>query len=86
MKPNFFILLILLCLIALLFPSCATRDWPVTGSLSYRDPASGAKAGMTFTPGSAPKATVKVPIYDKTTGELVGMADLTGEIPVRVEK
>lgn len=87
MKILRILLIALFALAALvLTPSCGTRGWPVTGSISFRDQQSGAKAGMVFEHGAAPRATVKVPIYDKDSGELVGMADLTGEIPVRAEK
>lgn len=75
------ILLFAVCAIALGLASCGT-EYPLTGSLTYRDPESGAKAGLVFTPGAPPKASVKVPVYDPETGELVGMADLQAEIPV----
>lgn len=31
-------------------PSCAPGEWPVTGSVTWRDQATGAKAGITFYP------------------------------------
>ena len=61
-------------------PSCA--GYPLTGSVYYRDPSSGAKAGMAFRPGEAPRASVRIPIYDQSTGEVIGMADLSGGMAV----
>lgn len=82
--PGILTLLFLLLILGLL-PSCGTGAL-LTGTLTYRDPQSGAKAGMVFSPGVAPRATLKVPIYDKASGDLVGMAELAGEIPVRGTK
>ncbi len=61
--------------------SCA--EYPLTGSLFLRDPGSGAKGGLTFTPGQAPTASVKVPIYDGD-GNLTGYADLSGPLSRQV--
>jgi hypothetical protein len=62
-------------------PSCSSvSDFPVTGSIFYRDPNSGAKGGLSFTPGERPTAYVRVPVYDPETGEKRGEANL--EIPV----
>lgn len=59
-------------------PSCTgSGEYPLTGSLYLRDPSSGAKAGLTFAPGMTPQASIKVPVYDQTTGDLIGMADLS---------
>jgi len=64
-----------------LLPSCGPdATLPVTGSIFYRDPKSGAKAGLAFTPGERSKAYVRVPVYDPETGEKRGEANL--EIPV----
>ena len=65
-----------LCMVSTL-PSCS--GVPLTGSLSYRDPKSGAKGGLVFEPGAPPRASVRVPIYDER-GELVGMGDLSGPL------
>jgi hypothetical protein len=65
------------CLLAL--PSCSP-DYPVIGSITLRDPKSGAKGGLVFTPGEAPRASVRVPVYDPETGELIGMGELTGPL------
>lgn len=61
-------------------PSCAPNDYPITGSLYYRDSNSGAKGGLTFSPGRAPVASVRVPIYDPQTGELKGLAELSAPL------
>lgn len=66
-------------------PSCMPKDYPVTGSIYYRDSESGAKAGLTFAPGKPPTATLRVPIYDPETGELTGMADLSVPIAAEVD-
>lgn len=82
MKPPRLLLILLFAIAALaLMPSCGTGEWPVTGSISYRDPQTGAKGGLTFTPGSAPVASVKVPIYDPQTGLMIGLADLHTSFP-----
>lgn len=73
------LLLLLLAGASFMLPGCA--GYPITGTVYLRDPSSGAKGGLTFTPGEAPKATIKIPIYDEKTGELIGMADLSSEIP-----
>lgn len=51
-------------------PSCS--DYPVTATLSYRDPNSGAKAGLTYSPAKKLRGKLKVPVYDPQTGELLG--------------
>jgi hypothetical protein len=62
-------------------PSCNPGTaFPVTGSIFYRDPKSGAKAGLAFTPGERSKAYFRVPVFDPETGEKRGEANL--EIPV----
>jgi hypothetical protein len=63
----------------LLMPSCS-GDYPVTGSITYRDPDSGAKGGLTFTPGEKPEGFIRVPILDPETGEQIGTAELSGSL------
>lgn len=67
-------------LIATALPSCSGSGYPLSGSISYRDPNTGAKGGLVFEEGKKPRASVRVPIYDPETGELVGMADLSGPL------
>jgi hypothetical protein len=60
-------------------PSCATNgdgEYPVTASLSWRDPNTGAKAGLTYTPKAKLKAAVTVPVYDAETGEKLGVTTI----------
>lgn len=64
--------------------SCSS--YPITGSIMYRDPGSGAKAGLAFSPGKLPAASLKYPIFDPDTGDLIGMADLAGAPQVIAEK
>lgn len=64
-----------------LLPSCSPdASLPITGSIYYRDPKSGAKAGLAYTPGERGRAYVRVPVYDPETGEKRGEANLS--IPV----
>lgn len=71
--------LALFCLAAAcLLPSCT--GYPLTGSIAYRDPQSGAKGGLVFTPGAPPRASVRVPVYDPQTGELIGVGELSGPL------
>lgn len=56
-------------------PSCS-GSYPLTGSVSYQDAATGAKGGLTFSPGEAPRARVALPITD-AKGRVVGHVDLT---------
>lgn len=59
-------------------PSCSpVSGLPIVGSVSYRDPRSGAKAGLVFDPAGPPRARVAVPILDPDTGEQVGFAELS---------
>jgi hypothetical protein len=74
---RFVVGLVFLCIIAIL-SGCA--DYPITGSVVYRDPETGAKGGLVFRPGESPVGTVRVPIYDEETGELVAMADVEAPI------
>lgn len=55
-------------------PSCS--GYPLTGSVAYRDPQTGAKAGLEFKPGQAPAAVLKVQLYDPRTGQPLGVVDL----------
>lgn len=57
-------------------PSCSLSDYPITGSLSYRDPNTGAKAGLSYAPDRMVSGGVTVPIYDAETGELLGVTDI----------
>ncbi len=61
----------------LLIPSCA--DFPLTGQIQYRDAQSGAKAGLVFTANEAPRASVRVPVYDEN-GKLIGVGEVSGEL------
>ena len=62
-------------LAAVLSVSCAgLKDLLVTGSIVVRDPDSGAKGGLVFEPGKAPKGSVR--IRDPETGEITGYAGL----------
>ena len=72
------------CAACLLMPSCS-GEYPVTGSITYRDPDSGAKGGLTFTPGEKPSGFIRVPIYDPETGEQIGQAELGGPLAGAVE-
>lgn len=67
-------LLFILGMCACLLQSCA--QYPVTGTVSYRDAQSGAKAGLVFAPGKPVRGSVKVPVYDPQTGALIGQVDL----------
>ena len=71
--------LFLLCSACLFLPSCSS-EYPFEGSVSYRDPDSGAKGGLVFSPGEKPLGFLRVPIYDPETGELVGSAEISGPL------
>ncbi len=62
-----------------LLPSCSGSGYPLSGSISYRDPDSGAKGGLVFEPGKAPRASVRVPVYDEA-GNLIGVGELSGPL------
>lgn len=68
-------LLLMMLLLAVLLPSCG-GEYPLNGSISYRDAQSGAKAGLVFAPGEPVRGSVKVPVYDQATGEVIGQVDL----------
>jgi hypothetical protein len=61
----------------LLLPSCAS--YPLTGIISYRDPASGAKGGLVFEPGTPPRASVRIPVYDDL-GNMIGIGEVSGPL------
>jgi len=64
-----------------LLPSCkALSEYPLKGGFYYRDPGTGAKAGLTFEPGKAPVLHGSVPVYDPETGEEIGRAELQGPL------
>jgi hypothetical protein len=80
------LLLLVACMTAASFgllSSCTNADFPVTGSVFYRDPKTGAKAGLAFVPGERPNAYVRVPVYDPETGEKRGEANLSAPIAKR---
>jgi hypothetical protein len=58
----------------ILMHSCA--ETPVTGSLFYRHPDSGAKGGIHLTPGGGVSGYVRLPIIDPQTGQQLGMAEI----------
>jgi hypothetical protein len=63
----------------LALPSCSGTGYPLTGSISYRDPGSGAKGGLVFEEGKAPRASVRIPVYDED-GNLIGVGELSGPL------
>jgi hypothetical protein len=76
--PAFGLLAVLAAVMFL--PSCADTGYPLTGQISYRDPNSGAKGGLVFEQGKPPRASVRVPVYDPQTGELIGVGELSGPL------
>lgn len=71
--------LILLCTVvagSLLLPSCA--DFRGTGGLYYRDPETGAKAGLRYEGGEA-SYTARVPVYDDQ-GNVIAWAEMSGPL------
>ena len=68
-------LILIMLLPAVLLPSCGT-EYPLSGTVSYRHPQSGAKAGLVFAPGQPVRGSVKVPVYDQVTGDVIGQVDL----------
>ena len=66
----------LLLLAALIFLPACGAGYPVTGSVSFREPRSGAKAGLVFAPGVPVRGSVRLPVYDPATGAAVGQVDL----------
>lgn len=64
----------------MILPSCADSGYPVTGQISFRDPKSGAKGGLVFEQGKPPRASVRLPVYDPQTGELIGVGELSGTL------
>lgn len=62
-------------LMGFVLPSCSS-DYPITGTLSYRDPHTGAKAGLSYSPRRKLRGGITVPIYDAQTGEQLGVTDV----------
>jgi hypothetical protein len=58
-------------------PSCKAGEYPLSGALTYRDAASGAKGGLVFAPGKPVRGTMRVPVRDPETGEVLGTVDFT---------
>jgi hypothetical protein len=56
-------------------PSCS-MEYPITGTLSYRDPQTGAKAGLSYSSQDKLRGSLAVPIYDPATGKRTGYAQL----------
>lgn len=74
----------LILFIGVLFlPSCS-GEYPLTGSITFRDPNTGAKGGLVFEPGSSPRASVRVPVYDEE-GNLIGVGELSGPLSKEIE-
>ena len=70
---------------ALLFlPSCAESGYPLVGRISYRDPETGAKGGLVFEAGKAPRASVSVPVYDNL-GNLIGVGEVSGPLAREID-
>jgi hypothetical protein len=63
----------------LALPSCST-EYPLTGSILYRDPGTGAKGGLVFVPGEKPTGFLRMPILDPDTGEQIGMAEISAPV------
>ena len=63
----------------LLLPSCAESGYPLEGQISYRDPATGAKGGLVFEPGKAPRASARIPVYGED-GTLIGVGEISGPL------
>lgn len=79
-NDSFKLLIGLLCLSTI---SCS--EFPVTGTIYFRDQSSGAKGGLTFTPNQPPQASVLYPVYDADNNQ-IGLVDIVAEIPVTPEK
>ena len=76
--------LLLLCgVAAVLLPSCGA-EYPMTGGFFYRDPNTGAKAGLKFEDGKG-SYYGKVPVYDPETGEMIAYAELEGPLAREVK-
>jgi hypothetical protein len=56
-------------------PSCSA-PLPITGTVSYLNPRTGAKAGLVFDPGAPARARIAVPLLDADTGDRIGFAEL----------
>lgn len=58
-------------------PSCSpSSEYPLTGSVSYRDISTGSKAGLSFSPGHTPQGNFSMPVRDAATGEVIGSVNL----------
>lgn len=75
----------LFLLIGVLFLPACSSEYPFTGTISYRDPETGAKGGLNFRPGEKPEGFVLVNVHDPETGEVVGKAELRGPLSREVE-
>lgn len=73
-------LMLAAAIIVVCLPACSGSGYPLTGSITYRDAESGAKGGLVFEQGKAPRASVRVPVYDPKTGELIGVGELSGPL------
>lgn len=77
MKYRHIITLFLSSLWLLFLTSCGELAMPpVTGGVYYRDPDTGAKAGVKFEDGQR-KPWLRVPLRDEETGQLNGVIDIT---------
>lgn len=68
---------LLVCTMAVVMgslPSCAS--YPVTATGWFKDPATGAKAVLSYSPDHKLQGGITVPVYDAQTGELLGMTDV----------
>jgi len=68
----------------LLLPSCAESGYPLVGRISYLDIETGAKGGLVFEAGKAPRASVRVPVYDEL-GNLIGVGELSGTVAPEID-
>jgi hypothetical protein len=65
---------LILAIAAFMLVSCA--DLPLLGTIRFRDPETGAKAGIDFTPGSKPSQFIKAPITN-AEGVVIGYVDIS---------
>ena len=78
------LLVIPLAAAILFLPSCAESGYPLVGRISYLDIETGAKGGLVFESGKAPRASVRVPVYDEL-GNLIGVGELTGPVAPEID-
>lgn len=69
-----------------LLPSCSAGDYDLKGAVIYRFGDSGAKAGLTFSPGESPKGFVRHALTDPETGEVTGWVDIEAGRKVEAAK